>query len=112
METQIGGDRLRAMGLGKYANLMSINRTYDEQIAIAKDDTPEYRAQLRRAKSSAMLAEMMSGLQPAQEISISGSGAALAQGSVRMGSLSGQSADYLKQIAENTGQEAPAIIGR
>ena len=118
MENQISGNRLRAMGLGKYANIMDINRTYDEQIALAsgnkdfKGDLPQFVAQLKRAKSSEVMAAIMSGLQPAQEISMSGSGAALAQGSVRMGSESGQSAEYLKQIAQNTGEDAPPQIGR
>lgn len=111
IETQISGAKLQSMGMGKYANLMSINRNYDEQIAMHPNEQG-YQDQLKRLKSAELSAALMSGLQPAQDISMSSVGGALAQGSVRMGSLSGQSAEYLKQIAQNTGVDAPAVIGR
>lgn len=120
-QSQISQMKLSALGLGKYANILSINRGFEDKIAHSVSDDPSVGRNLRALQSATVRAAMLSGLQPAQEVSISGMGGALAQGSVRMGSLSGQSDDFIKQtlgeIAENTGTmggalAARAVIGR
>lgn len=115
LRTQADQADLQAMGMSRLADMIGVNRTFNEAITRAKDDTQENRDDLEHLRQSTIRAAMMQGLHPAHAVSISGAGAALGTGSVRIGSPSGQSAEIValwRGIEKNTREEAKPIVAR
>lgn len=97
---------LRAMGMGKYAEIEAINRSFGDQLAHAVDDTPQHRQDLQRLQRTSVAAVMFGNRLPAQAVSMSGMGESFRAGSVRVGSMSGQDfpaiVEWLRKISDHT----------
>lgn len=103
---------LRAFGLGGMASLVDVENQFRPQIELARTQGDhELMARLQSLKSAAMRNVMFGGLQPAQQIG-NPADYALGQGAVRLGTLNGQSEQFLRQIADNTSSGYVPTIGR